>query len=207
MAPTWQHSSVILSLVSLLPCTPKHTLQLIRFSSVAAHASRRTQKLFPPPSRVPRLCRLSRLRAQRTSDNMSQYSGHPEATKDTPADTRTGHPVSSPRVDTTPSPLVLEKSSGPESELDDAAEKGVTAASLAVGLPGVPDGGTRAWLTVFGAHLFLFHTFGWTNAWGVLQVRRSLGSLGAFEPTRWYLQSYYAQHKYTDYSSSSIAWM
>ncbi|EPS92992.1 hypothetical protein FOMPIDRAFT_60020 [Fomitopsis schrenkii] len=36
-------------------------------------------------------------------------------------------------------------------------------------LPSVPDGGWTAWLTVFGAWLALFSTFGYINAFGVFQ--------------------------------------
>ncbi|CAK3990600.1 monocarboxylate permease [Lecanosticta acicola] len=51
-----------------------------------------------------------------------------------------------------------------------------------------PDGGTQAWLTVFGAFLTLFCSFGWINTIGV-----------------W--QAYYETHQLAQYTSSEIAWI
>ncbi|ORY33482.1 major facilitator superfamily domain-containing protein [Naematelia encephala] len=51
-----------------------------------------------------------------------------------------------------------------------------------------PEGGWAAWSTVIGAWLFMFATFGYTNAFGVFQ-------------------SYYTVSKYPTKSSSDVAWI
>ncbi|KAK7057637.1 MFS domain-containing protein [Favolaschia claudopus] len=51
-----------------------------------------------------------------------------------------------------------------------------------------PDGGTRAWLVVFGAFCANFSTFGYVNAWGVFQA-------------------YYTETLLKDSSPSNIAWI
>jgi hypothetical protein len=51
-----------------------------------------------------------------------------------------------------------------------------------------PDGGTRAWLVVFGAGLAFFVSFGLMNAWGVLET-------------------YYLQTILKDSSESSVSWI
>ncbi|KAJ6593393.1 major facilitator superfamily domain-containing protein [Mycena capillaripes] len=51
-----------------------------------------------------------------------------------------------------------------------------------------PDGGTRAWLVVFGSVCTTFSTFGYVNAWGVFQ-------------------SYYEETLLKDSSPSNIAWI
>ncbi|KAJ6593388.1 major facilitator superfamily domain-containing protein [Mycena capillaripes] len=51
-----------------------------------------------------------------------------------------------------------------------------------------PDGGTRAWLVVFGGACTTFSTFGYVNAWGVFQ-------------------SYYEETLLKDSSPSNIAWI
>ncbi|GAA6005270.1 hypothetical protein JCM10207_002921 [Rhodosporidiobolus poonsookiae] len=51
-----------------------------------------------------------------------------------------------------------------------------------------PDGGLRAWLTVFGGWLILFSSFGYVNAWGVYQ-------------------SYFKLTIFADKSESAISWI
>jgi MFS family permease len=51
-----------------------------------------------------------------------------------------------------------------------------------------PDGGTTAWLTVFGAFLTIFCSFGWINTMAI-----------------W--QEYYARHQLAAYSPSAISWI
>lgn len=52
----------------------------------------------------------------------------------------------------------------------------------------IPDGGTTAWLVVFGTWCTSFCSFGWINSVGVFQ-------------------DYYQRHLLSDYSSSTIAWI
>ena len=51
-----------------------------------------------------------------------------------------------------------------------------------------PDGGARAWLTVFGAFLALFCTFGQLNSFGTFQA-------------------WYAEHQLHQFPPSTIAWI
>lgn len=51
-----------------------------------------------------------------------------------------------------------------------------------------PDGGSEAWLTVFGAFLSLFCSFGQMNAFGTFQ-------------------SWYTTHQLSDLTPSTIAWI
>ena len=54
--------------------------------------------------------------------------------------------------------------------------------------PSLPDGGRDGWLTVFGAFLALFCTFGQLNAFGTFQT-------------------WYAEHQLHDLSPSTISWI
>ena len=54
--------------------------------------------------------------------------------------------------------------------------------------PPYPEGGRAAWLTVFGAFLALFCTFGQLNAFGTFQT-------------------WYAEHQLRDLPPSTIAWI
>lgn len=54
--------------------------------------------------------------------------------------------------------------------------------------PPCPDGGLQAWLTVFGAFLALFCTFGQLNSFGTFQT-------------------WYAEHQLRDLPPSTIAWI
>lgn len=54
--------------------------------------------------------------------------------------------------------------------------------------PGFPDGGSEAWMTVFGSFCCLFCSFGWINAIGVFQ-------------------EYYSKNQLAAYSQSTIAWI
>lgn len=54
--------------------------------------------------------------------------------------------------------------------------------------PSCPDGGLQAWLTVFGAFLALFCTFGQLNSFGTFQT-------------------WYAEHQLHDLPPCTIAWI
>ena len=60
--------------------------------------------------------------------------------------------------------------------------------SVASAKDAFPDGGARAWLTVFGAFLALFCTFGQLNSFGTFQ-------------------SWYAEHQLHNLPPSTIAWI
>ncbi|KAF7362320.1 MFS domain-containing protein [Mycena venus] len=75
-----------------------------------------------------------------------------------------------------------------ESEKTSKIEEDTTAAPLDIWSVEYPDGGTRAWLVVFGAACANFSTFGYVNAWGVFQ-------------------SYYTENLLRDESPSNIAWI
>ncbi|KAI0350162.1 MFS general substrate transporter [Trametes cingulata] len=67
------------------------------------------------------------------------------------------------------------------------AEKGSTSSGAPVA-PSYPDGGVRAWLTVLGAFLALFCTFGQLNSFGTFQT-------------------WYAEHQLHGLPPSTIAWI
>ncbi|PIL34880.1 MFS general substrate transporter [Ganoderma sinense ZZ0214-1] len=60
--------------------------------------------------------------------------------------------------------------------------------AFGVGAPHYPDGGTRAWLAVFGAFLALFCTFGQLNSFGTFQT-------------------WYHEHQLSALPASTIAWI
>ena len=71
---------------------------------------------------------------------------------------------------------------------DTVVERKSLAPSTSSDASAFPDGGARAWLTVFGAFLSLFCTFGQLNSFGTFQA-------------------WYAEHQLEHMSPSTIAWI
>ncbi|KAJ3511807.1 hypothetical protein NLJ89_g3884 [Agrocybe chaxingu] len=71
---------------------------------------------------------------------------------------------------------------------DEKAGISVSVAETGVDTPSFPEGGTQAWLTLFGAFLFQYVTFGYINAFGVYQ-------------------DFYVRSYLTDYTPSAIGWI
>ncbi|KAI0629937.1 MFS general substrate transporter [Trametes polyzona] len=72
------------------------------------------------------------------------------------------------------------------SKVDDDAETGLSSETIARST--YPDGGLKAWLTVLGAFLALFCTFGQLNSFGTFQT-------------------WYAEHQLRELPPSTIAWI
>lgn len=74
---------------------------------------------------------------------------------------------------------------------DDRLEKGPeepVAEAPKAAPPSVPEGGLQAWMTVAGASVALFVSFGWVNCIGLFQAE-------------------YETNQLKDYSSSDVSWI
>ncbi|CAA7263258.1 unnamed protein product [Cyclocybe aegerita] len=71
---------------------------------------------------------------------------------------------------------------------DEKKEVSVSVEETGADTPSFPEGGTQAWLTLFGAFLFQYVTFGYINAFGVYQ-------------------DFYIRSFLTDYTPSAIGWI
>ncbi|KAJ7906291.1 MFS general substrate transporter [Mycena leptocephala] len=73
--------------------------------------------------------------------------------------------------------------------------------------PSVPDGGLTAWMTVAGAWLVLFSTFGYLYSFGVYESESSLTRSSLNPWTNACPADFYALEYLTNHTPSSIAWI